>query len=153
MSRPKQIYYELLMIIAFLVSLILVIVLPLVLDNSWVFLTYTALLGIVGAYMRYFLSFLNPWNSDFPLGTFIANIVGTWFLALLTVLAKFNVSYSDHHIQAVLFALSYGFCGNLTTISTFVNELNNLPRKAGYIYGIVSTIVAQIGIICILNVY
>jgi fluoride exporter len=123
------------------------------LDNSWVFLTYTALLGIAGAYLRYFLSFLNPWNTEFPFGTFIANIVGTWLLALFTILSKFEISYSDHYMQAIMFALSYGFCGNLTTISTFVNELNNLPRKAGYIYGIVSTIVAQIGIIFILNVY
>jgi fluoride exporter len=123
------------------------------LDKTWVFLTYTAHLGIVGAYLRYYLSFLNPLNKEFPFGTFIANIVGTWLLALIKVLSKFEISYSDHYLQAIMFALSYGFCGNLTTISTFVNELNNLPRKAGYIYGIVSTIVAQIGIIFILNVY
>jgi protein CrcB len=142
-----------LLVFAFIVSLVLVIVLPISLDKSWIFLTYTAVFGILGAYLRYFLSFLNPRFKDFPFGTFIANILGTWILAMLTLLSKFEVSYSNHPVMAVIFGLSYGFCGNLTTISTFVNELNNLKRRAGYIYGLTSTAVAQIGIILILNIY
>ena len=84
------------MFFIFLISLILVIVLPIKIDISWIFLTYTAAFGIAGAYMRFFLSFINPKFKNFPLGTFIANIFGTWVLAMLTLLSKFKVSYHDH---------------------------------------------------------
>ena len=56
-------------------------------------------------------------------------------------------------VQAVLFGLSTGFCGCLTTVSTFVSEIDKLPKKHSYIYGISSELVAQFGIIMILNVY
>lgn len=74
-------------------------------------------------------------------------------LALVTLLSKFKTNYWNHDLLAIYYGISYGFCGNLTTISTFVNELNNLPTKWSYIYGMISNAVAQIGIILILNIY
>ena len=136
-----------------IVILLLVTILPTHFFPTWKFFTYSAVFGVVGAYLRYRLSHYNPTYKNFPIGSFIANIFGTYVLAVLTLMSKFFVSYSNHHTMAVIFGLAYGFCGNLTTISTFVNELNNLPRKAGYIYGLVSTIVAQIGVIMILDIY
>lgn len=123
-------------------TLAIVIALPAFVYPTWNFLMYSAIFGVAGAYLRYRLSLYNPTFKEFPIGTFTANIFGTYVLAVLTLLSKFVVSYSDHQTMAVIFGLAYGFCGNLTTISTFVNELNTLPRKAGYAYGLVSTIVA-----------
>lgn len=54
---------------------------------------YSAIFGCFGAYLRYQLSFLNNQFINFPIGTFIANIFGTWFLAVLTLLSKFVVEY------------------------------------------------------------
>ena len=142
------------------VSTILVVALPVV--TGWVFLAFTAGLGCVGAYARFRLAPLNKalpswwwgrgvWaklglaDGAFPWGTFIANMVGTWVLALVMALAKFSVSYHDHLSLAVLYGMATGFCGCLTTMSTFVLELHRLPRRAGYIYGITSFFVAQVG--------
>lgn len=152
-SSPQRQYVlaEVLMIVLYIICTILVIVLPVTLD--WVHLTYTATFGAAGAYLRYLLSFLNPKIKDFPLGTFIANVFGSWLIALWTTLAKFEVPYHHHNITAVLYGLSTGFCGCLTTISTFVNELDVLPRKKMYIYGFASFIAAQIGVILIFDIY
>jgi fluoride ion exporter CrcB/FEX len=139
------------LIALYVVCTVLVIVLPVVFD--WVHLTYTATFGAVGAYLRYLLSFLNPKIKDFPIGTFIANVLGSWLIALWTMLAKFEVPYHRHDYNAVLYGLSAGFCGCLTTISTFVNEIDVLPRKRMYLYGLSSFIAAQVGIILIFDIY
>lgn len=87
------------------------------------------------------------------MGTFIANTSGTWLLAILVVLSKFSVDYYDTHIQAVLYGLSTGFCGCLTTVSTLVAELDSLPAADGYVYGLATHAAAQFGVIFIYNVY
>eukprot|EP01041_Mallomonas_annulata_P000870 gene870-1694_t len=144
---------ERLLILAAVVSNVLVIVIPVVIFPSLVHITYTAILGAAGAYVRFLLSRLNPWNKEFPLGTFVANISGTWILAAVTSLSKFHVEYNDIHVQSLLYGLSTGFCGCLTTISTFVNEIDALPILPSYRYGIVSTAIAQLGIIAIYDIF
>jgi fluoride ion exporter CrcB/FEX len=116
-------------------------------------LGFVAIFGVLGGYLRYRLSFLNEKRKEFPLGTFIANIGGTWLFAIILVISKFAVEYHDYAGQAALFGVTAGFCGCLTTISTFVAELDNLPQKSGYVYGTVSTLVAQAGIILLYNAY
>jgi fluoride ion exporter CrcB/FEX len=141
------------LIVLFCVSTLLVIVVPIVAYPTWVHITYTAVLGFAGAYTRYWLSQLNLLYPKFPVGTFIANITGTWLLAMFTVISKFSVDYYDTSLQYLLYGLSVGFCGCLTTISTFVLEIDTLPLWDSYRYGITTSFVAQFGIILIYNVY
>jgi CrcB protein len=139
------------LVLAYLITTVLVIVLPV--TFSWVHLTYTATFGAVGAYSRYLLSKLNTKFPEFPIGTFIANVIGTWLVALWTLLAKFKVDYHRHDRMAVLYGLATGFCGCLTTISTFVNELDTMKLKSLYKYGITTFFFAQVGCILIFDVY
>ena len=130
---------------------------------GWPALTYTALLGALGAYARYLLGPLNKgiskttcggdggdggttkpsrcgccFDGNFPVGTFSANLLGSIVQAVSVSLSKFVVSYHDHDMQALLFGVSIGFCGCLTTLSSFALELHRLPRRASYVYGAAS---------------
>jgi fluoride ion exporter CrcB/FEX len=156
----------------FFVTLILTIVLPVAVYPEWIHFTYTAgtallsllsflsptdpvcvVMGIAGAYLRYSLSFLNQRWPNFPLGTFIANIAGTWIVAAITTISKFGVGYYNVDAQAVLYGVVYGFCGCLTTVSTLVKELDTLRDVDSVIYGLTSHAVAQMGIILLYNIY
>ena len=71
-------------------------------------------------------------------------MVGTICLCIFFLLyheARSRLAYD------FLDGLSVGFSGCLSTISTFVYELNILSLGFAYLYGLVSTILAQI--ICI----
>ena len=152
---------EIAIVISFLGCTAAVIALPVLF--GWYILTYTALFGAVGAFLRFKLA---AWNgnppsacgkggacgrvgtglgmpSEFPLGTFVANIVGTFILAGAMSLSKFVLSYHAMQLQSLLYGVTTGFCGCLTTMSTFVLELHRLPRRAGYVYALVSIFVAQ----------
>jgi fluoride ion exporter CrcB/FEX len=78
----------------------------------------------LGAVLRFRLSKLNgkAWEH-FPIGTFAANMGGS----ILAVILSIAVSSSDiSAVQVVLMAASTGFTGSLSTVSTFVNELDSL---------------------------
>lgn len=72
----------------------------------------------VGALTRWYLSFYNGKIPSFPIGTFIANIFGTIVLAVLSLLQS---GPSMLPIACdVTQALADGYCGCLTTVSTFI---------------------------------
>jgi len=114
---------------------------------------YFIVLGCLGAYLRYQLSKFNANNPTFPIGTFSVNILGTWILAAVMMISKFSVAYYNTKIQAVLYGLAVGFCGCLTTVSTYVNEINGMSMANALKYGITSNLLAQFGVILILNVF
>ncbi len=109
--------------------------------------------GFIGTSCRYHLSLLNSNSPNFPIGTFLANVSGTCLLAIITVLSKFVVDYYNIDAQSILFGLSFGFCGCLTTVSTFVNEINDMSQLDAYKYSIGTNIAAQLGIFFIYNIY
>ncbi|KAI9671393.1 MAG: hypothetical protein M1831_004302 [Alyxoria varia] len=101
----------------------------------------------LGCLMRYFLSLqlnaLIPW---FPLGTFAANIFGTAVLSMCFDLQHLRIGASPHFGGnltgcQLLQGVQDGFCGALTTISTWIVELNALRRRHAYLYGAVSVLV------------
>ena len=71
----------------------------------------------------------------------------------MTAISKFSVDYYNIQIQSILYGIIMGFCGCLTTISTLVHEINTLSERSSYIYGLSTTIIAQIFIIFVFSIY
>ncbi|KAE8422306.1 CrcB-like protein-domain-containing protein [Aspergillus pseudocaelatus] len=102
----------------------------------------------VGCLSRFYISLkLNSRIIGFPLGTFIVNIVGTMVLGMTYSIQHTTVSTSTLTIGGitgceVLEGIMDGFCGCLTTVSTWILELSDLRRRHAYVYGSVSVTVA-----------
>lgn len=69
---------------------------------------------------------LNPRVKTFPLGTFAVNIAGT---AVLGGLAVGGYEVRGKFGCGLLLGVADGFCGCLTTVSTFVVEFTGMPRE------------------------
>ena len=101
-----------------------------------------------GVLLRFYLSkHLNPRLPSFPLGTFAANIIGTVVEAVCYVLQHSNgivLKSGSVNLNAcvVLEGWMQGFCGCLTTVSTWVAELNGLRRRHAWFYALMSLAVA-----------
>lgn len=91
----------------------------------------------LGCLLRFYVSLhLNGKVPSFPLGTFAVNIFGT---------ALEGMFYDLQHVPLggrvgcqMLQGLMDGFCGCLTTVSTWVAELKGLRIRHAYAYGSVS---------------
>jgi len=96
----------------------------------------------LGCLLRWYLSMkLNSRLPGFPLGTFAANIFGVIVLAMC-----FDLQHVTLNATAmgpiggmigcqVLQGIQDGFCGCLTTVSTWILELTTLKRSHAYRYG------------------
>lgn len=100
---------------------------------------YIFLGGAIGALLRYIVSFLN-FSMMFPLGTFIANILGSFILGIVGVYT-FRLLVNKPNIQQ---GLSVGFLGTLTTFSTFQFELVQLLQQGLIIWLIVYACVSYV---------
>lgn len=104
-------------------------------------------LGCLG---RFYASiYLNGKITSFPLGTFVVNVFGT---------AVLGMSYDLQHVPLggvvgcqVLQGIEDGFCGCLTTVSTWVTELSTLRRRNAYRYGTASVVIALCFLIAIMG--
>ncbi|CUS15483.1 unnamed protein product [Tuber aestivum] len=104
-----------------------------------------------GAILRFWASRLgNPMWKAFPLGTFTVNMLGT---AVLAGLLAGRYVHSGGNTCDVLRGLGDGFCGCLTTVSTFVVEVRGLTAGHGYIYAGTSVVVGLCLTILILGSY
>lgn len=98
----------------------------------------------LGCLLRFYTSLkLNGLVPAFPLGTFAVNMFGT---------AVEGMCYDLQHVGVgimggigggvigcqVLQGVMDGFCGTLTTVSTWVAEINGLKRKHGWAYAFAS---------------
>lgn len=100
----------------------------------------------LGCLLRFYASLkLNGLVPAFPLGTFAVNMFGT---------AVEGMCFDIQHVALgaagrigggiigcqVLQGIMDGFCGCLTTVSTWVSEINGLHRKHGWAYAIGSVL-------------
>lgn len=104
----------------------------------------------LGCLSRFYLSmYLNSRVATFPLGTFTANIAGTVVLGMAWDIAHAPVGGVVG--CQVLQGVEDGFCGCLTTISTWVAELGSLRRRHAYVYGAASVVVALVLMIAVMG--
>ncbi len=108
-------------------------------------LMFSALLAPLGTYLRWHLSPFNAALRNFKLGTFVANVAGAWVLG--GVVCAQELYPGEPWLQAFFVGVKTGFCGCVTTISSFAVELSDLPLGASYFYAIISIAVAQLGLI------
>jgi CrcB protein len=103
-------------------------------------LFWVGLGGSVGSILRYLASKLASWKIgtvNFPLATFIVNIMGCFLIGLLIGLSLKNQVLSTN----MKLLLITGFCGGFTTFSTFsaenlqMYEAGNYGTLALYILG------------------
>ncbi|KNC75078.1 hypothetical protein SARC_12391, partial [Sphaeroforma arctica JP610] len=107
-------------------------------------LTFEAVLGFFGAVLRYILGKgLN--KPQFPFGTYAANI-----LAVLVLCGFYIWQVEENNfpgkpvLNDIITGVTSGFCGSLSTVSTFMNENYGLKRSHAWRYSCASIITAQI---------
>ncbi|KIK68076.1 hypothetical protein GYMLUDRAFT_36907 [Collybiopsis luxurians FD-317 M1] len=89
--------------------------------------TAALLFSFPGTLVRYILStLLNPLLIGFPLGTFAANSIGTGLIAAFHVIQTIADKPVSPNTCSLLQGLADGFCGCLTTVSTFAVEIRAL---------------------------
>lgn len=75
--------------------------------------------AILGAWLRWWLGLrLNPLFPTLPLGTLAANLIAAYVIGLVMAAIAGNLAFSP---RARLFVTT-GFCGGLSTFSTFSAE-------------------------------
>lgn len=89
--------------------------------------------GFLGAVIRYFLS--KKYNNKLPFGTFLINMVGSFILGYLFYLSDSTNLYAF---------IGIGFCGALTTFSTFKLETFQLVINKQSLTSILYTFISYI---------
>ncbi|CAA0228147.1 fluoride efflux transporter CrcB [Tenacibaculum maritimum] len=83
--------------------------------------------GGFGSVLRFLIGkWLNDTNTGIPYGTFVVNILGSFFIGFILGLATKNQALTQNHTLL----LATGFCGGFTTFSTFAYE-NHVFLKSG----------------------
>lgn len=121
-------------------------------------LLFSLIFGGFGTLFRWCLSYFDSHcclNDCIPFGTLLANSFGSLILAG-TIVSKAYVTMETTAgvmVHAVLDGIATGFCGSLTTVSTFVSQLFTLRFHIALFYFIVSIAIAQVLFILILGTY
>ncbi|KAL2271491.1 hypothetical protein VTJ83DRAFT_862 [Remersonia thermophila] len=100
--------------------------------------TFALVFAPLGCLARFYASLmLNRRVATFPLGTFAVNTVGTGVLGMAWDLSHSSAANAGAGLIGcqVLAGIQDGFCGCLTTVSTWVSELASLRRRHAYVYG------------------
>jgi CrcB protein len=82
--------------------------------------------GAAGSICRYLLMFAGSrWSAEFPIGTLLANVIGCLIIGVFAELAV-AMHLLPPHLSLLL---ATGFCGGLTTMSSFMLETCRLQSR------------------------
>jgi len=104
--------------------------------------------GGLGSITRYGISILLRANSlDFPLATLTVNIIGSLIMGFAIALFwnKVHISHDTYKL-----AITTGFCGGLTTFSTFSWETFDLIKNGEFLLAIVYALISFL--VCLLAI-
>lgn len=108
--------------LSYLIALLLYFLGP----NSWRHrATFPILLSPPGAIIRFYLSRLNTRHQfidRFPIGTFISNMSAALLISGVFAAQRLSPAIKDAGLCNGLYAIQQGFCGCLSTVSTFAVE-------------------------------
>ncbi len=103
--------------------------------------------GGLGSLSRYAVSvLLKMYSMDFPVATLTVNIIGSLILGFAAALF-----WRETHLHPTLkLAITVGFCGGLTTFSTFSWETFELIKNGEWVLALLYTLISVLA--CVLAV-
>ena len=155
-ANMSPIYTRTITTITVLVALTLVIILGVSGGRSGRPQILCALLGSFGALCRYKLSVYNVTAANFVFPykyTLLANICGCSIIFIVNGFAQADLEAigQGYLWNDLMYAVAVGFCGSLTTVSSFIGELHKLndtktirDRKRLYTYLITTFFLSQV---------
>lgn len=114
--------------------------------------TAALLFSFPGTLTRYLLAvLLNQRFKALPMGTLAANTLGTACLAAFHVAQRLNHPVSTNACS-VLQGLADGYCGCLTTVSTFAAEISAFEGRKAIRYALLSWALGQVMMVLIFGI-
>lgn len=103
--------------------------------------------GGLGSISRYYLSLLmKAYSLNFPVATLSVNIMGSLILGFAAALF-----WRETHLHTTLkLAITVGFCGGLTTFSTFSWETFDLIKNGEYLLAVIYAVISVL--VCVLAI-
>ncbi len=105
--------------------------------------------GFIGSVLRYLVGLIPMKKySNFPVNTFIINVLGAFFIGIIVALFSKHVNLDSR----LLLMVKVGVCGGFTTFSSFALESFDL-FKAGHwvtalLYIVLSAVLGILAVYC-----
>ena len=97
--------------------------------------------GFLGSVVRYLIGMIPIKNNTiFPFHTLLINVLGAFLIGYIMALFSKNSSWDGR----LLLMLKVGFCGGLTTFSTFSNETFALLQNHHYFLAVAYVLLSLI---------